>query len=87
MQRILPAKIDEHMEFFTGFEENIPLCCVLFYECAWLPAIRIKIPEYLEKMWELTTQTGVLLCPECLVKTISKNLRESDKKTISAIPN
>jgi hypothetical protein len=60
------------MEFFTGFEENISFCCVLFYECVWLPSIRIKIPEYRKGMWKLSKQSGVLLCPECLVNAISK---------------
>jgi len=60
------------MEFFTGFEDNIHFCCVLFYESVWLQSIRIKIPEYEQKMWELTNQSGTLLCPECLIKVVKK---------------
>ena len=61
---------DDYMEFFTGFEDDIPTCCVLFYECVWLPSIRIEIPEYSKTMWELSENTGVLFCPECIIKTI-----------------
>ena len=70
----MPNKIDEYMEFFTGFEENIAICCVLFYECVWLPSIRIKIPEYTENMWELSDKSGVLLCPECLINKLNNNI-------------
>jgi len=65
------------MEFFTGFEDNIPLCCVLFYESVWLPSMRMKIPEYTEKMWELSNHTGILLCPECLVKIFTNGIMTS----------
>lgn len=71
---------DDYMEFFTGFQDHISTCCVLFYECSWLPSIRLKIPEYAEKMWKLSNKSGILLCPECLVSVI-----DSDNKIKSEI--
>jgi len=55
------------LELFTGNRCGISLCCIDFYELSWLPSIKHQIPEYSETMWEFSNETGVLLCPECML--------------------
>lgn len=59
------------LDFFTGIRCSISECCIDFYELSWLPSIKNQIPEYSETMWELSDETGILLCPECIVKKLT----------------
>ena len=58
-------------DFFGGARCGISLCCIDFYELCWLPIIRYVIPEYTESMYELSDETGVLLCPNCIANKLS----------------
>ena len=58
------------LDFFTGIRCNISPCCIDFYELCYLPSIKNQIPEYSETMWELSNETGILLCPNCIVKLL-----------------
>ena len=59
------------IEFWTGIKNEVPLCCVLFYECVWYPALKKKIDEYAETMTKLTNNQGMIMCPDCLVEKLS----------------
>lgn len=67
--KILNEEIRD-LELFTGNRCGISLCCIDFYELSWLPSIKNEIPEYSETMWELSDETGILLCPNCLAKKL-----------------
>jgi len=58
------------IEFWTGFKNEIPLCCILFYESVWYPSTKNEIADYAKTMSRLTNNSGVILCPECLQKKI-----------------
>jgi hypothetical protein len=60
------------LDFFTGIRCGISSCCIDFYELSWLPSIKKKIPEYSETMWELSAETGILLCPDCIAKKLTE---------------
>lgn len=70
----------DEFELFIGIKNKIPLCCIIFYESAWLPHIRKKIDEYSEKMWEISEHSGILLCPDCLVETLKKKRHLNGEK-------
>ena len=61
------------LDFFTGIRCGISPCCIDFYELSWLPSIKNLIPEYSETMWELSNETGILLCPDCIYKKLYLN--------------
>ena len=70
MLKILYAEI----EFWTGFRNKIPLCCILFYESVWYPSIKNEIADYAKTMSRLTNNSGLVLCPECLQKKLKQEL-------------
>jgi hypothetical protein len=66
------------LDLFVGINCDISLCCIIFYELSWLPSIKKQIPEYSETMWNLTNHSGVLLCPDCIVKKITDLISHSE---------
>ena len=68
----------DEFELFYGIKHKISLCCIIFYELVWLPSIRKQIPEYSEKMWELSNHSGILLCPDCISKKIKDLVSHSE---------
>ena len=69
----MKSQILDEFELFCGIKHDISLCCIIFYESVWLQSTKRMIPEYSEKMWELSDKKGVVLCPDCLVETIESN--------------
>lgn len=69
---ILVHKKVHEIEFWTGIRNEIPLCCILFYESSWRPSIKSLIAEYAQTMPNLTNNGGIILCPECVVKKLHK---------------
>ena len=67
----MPKEI-RFLELYIGISCNIPLCCINFYELAWLTSIRIQIPDYAKTMQRLNDRQGILLCPECVSKKLNK---------------
>ena len=53
----------------NGFKDGINQCCILFFESAWR-TLSDEVPEYSDKMYILTDNAGVILCPDCLVSTM-----------------
>lgn len=76
------SKILNEFELFMGIKCDISICCIIFYQCVWLPSIRLQIPDYAEKMWELSEHSGVLLCPECMIRKLAMK-KSKDKKLLS----
>jgi len=70
MSKILRPKKEYEIELWTGFENKIKECCVMFFESAWRPSIKYEIKEYGETMHKLTNNEGIILCPDCLVNKI-----------------
>lgn len=68
------------IEFWTGARNKIPLCCILFYECVWYPSIKKLIANYSVTMTKLTNNQGIILCPECIVKSIADNKKKNEQK-------
>lgn len=67
---IAPTTPLRDLELFIGVKSGIELCCIDFYELSWLPFIHTEIPEYSDTMWNLTNETGILLCPDCVADRI-----------------
>ena len=66
-------KQDHHeIELWLGFRNKISLCCILFYESVWKPKLKNEINEYMDVMYKLTNNQGIILCPECLMKKVCK---------------
>lgn len=55
--------------FWKGVGLGIPACCSMFFENEW-QSIRKISGEYGELMHVLTGNEGIVLCPECLVKSV-----------------
>lgn len=55
--------------FWRGNKENIPLCCLFFFETGW-KSIKNEVKEYSKTMPSLTYNEGIILCPDCLVSKI-----------------
>lgn len=68
----MKLKILDEFEFFSGIKHDISPCCIIFYESVWLTSIRKQIPDYAQKMWDLSEHRGVLLCPECVIKKLKE---------------
>ena len=60
----------QDLDLFWGLKQDVPVCCIDFYEMCWVHSIRKKIPEYRVNMWELSNKTGILLYPDCISKKI-----------------
>lgn len=52
---------------FVIIPYDIKICCQMFFWCSWLPSIRKNIPEYGSSMTAISKNTGIVLCPKCLV--------------------
>ena len=63
----------QEIELWHGIKNEIPTCCVIFYELVWRKSIKKQIPEYSKVMSKLTNNSGTILCPDCLVQHITKN--------------
>ena len=57
--------------FWKGIKYQIPLCCIFFFETEW-QTIKQNIPEYGNKMSDLTNNTGLILCPNCIDTKLKK---------------
>lgn len=68
---LLSKRESDYFDLLSGIEFNIPICCTIFFECCY--AIRMDIPEYWNSMIKLTRNTGIVLCPKCLIKQVKKN--------------
>ena len=56
--------------FWRGIKHNISPCCIIFFENEW-QSIKTNIREYGDNMHVITNNQGVILCPECLIKTLT----------------
>ena len=63
--------------FWIGMEEGVNLCCILYFQYPHL-IMRYAVPEYYEKMVELTNNAGIIPCPEYLIKTLLKKKVKPD---------
>ena len=54
---------------FMITEHNIKLCCQFFFTDCIL-SIREQIPEYQSTMPFLTNNDGIILCPDCVSRTV-----------------
>jgi hypothetical protein len=70
MSKILLPKKEYEIELWSGFENNIKECCVMFFESAWRHSIKYEIKEYSETMHKLTNNEGIILCPDCLTNKL-----------------
>lgn len=55
--------------FWKGVKHNIPLCCVLFFDTVWdgwTQRRERELKEYGDRMNVVTSNAGVILCPQCL---------------------
>lgn len=70
----MDKKRNYQIELWTGIKHKIPLCCIIFYESVWRPAIKNQIDAYSKTMSKLTQNQGTILCPDCLIDQINKNI-------------
>lgn len=64
--------IKDRKYFWKGIKHDIPLCCITFFETDW-QSIRQTNSEYGSTMDKLTNNQGIILCPNCLIKKLTKN--------------
>lgn len=67
-------KFKYQSKIFAIIPFDIPICCQIWFH-SWANIRRsenISIPEYGEKMHIMTNNTGVILCPECLIKKLKE---------------
>ena len=65
----------DHIWFWKGVEHKIPLCCIMFFETAWVNYVKNEIDEYYNTMIKLTNNQGIILCPDCLIQQIHNSSR------------
>ena len=70
--RSVLRSLKSEIELWTGIRNEIPLCCVLFYECVWYPSTKNAIGEYAKTMTKLTNNQGIILCPDCLIRKMKE---------------
>lgn len=60
--------LESHFSTYGG-QFGIPLCCLIWFgnvNCT----LRSTLPEYNETMTGLSNNEGVILCPDCIVRSI-----------------
>lgn len=58
-----------------GLKYGIKMCCILYFQYPHT-VMRYVVPEYYEKITELTNNKGVILCPDCLIKKLMSIKKE-----------
>ena len=58
-------------EIFT--DEDIPMCCMIYFGYVHRPYTRAEIPEYHSTMVKLTNNAGIILCPECVINHLQND--------------
>ena len=68
---MLPEK---YREFWRGIRHGISLCCVIWFIDVHCIKRYDERREYQDRMNVMTDNAGIVLCPECVVRTLRSRI-------------
>lgn len=81
----MPKKKIGRAYFYAGVEEGFPLCCIFFFQDIWCGENRKFFREYCSTMHVLTNNAGLIMCPNCVVKTMKNKSKRKNIKILNPI--
>ena len=71
MMMPLPGK---YREFWRGIRHGISLCCIIWFIDAHCTKKYNERREYQDRMNVMTGNAGIVLCPECVARTLRSRI-------------